>query len=182
MNETVRLAWVRGGLAAAVVLASVVGGVGPSSDKVLASASLASPVGARVMENCLVCFEWYCPSGWHDAFDWPEFGEDRKRVGGAHMSGPCWENTCDDNHPAGCVNTEMTPVTDADLEVLRTAIVARHTAAVSAMLLAHPKQLMLNVKRSAVQLVTCSGSIAMHMPVPAGMTTAISKAITTLAQ
>lgn len=172
-----RAATARSVLGAAVLAVCIAAGMGQSSNKVLALASLAIPVSARVMDACVVCFEWYCESGWHDAFDWEEYGEEWHRNGGAHYSGPCWEYTCDVRHgPTGCVSNESTPLTDGDLEKLRTGVVAGDTAAVSSILSAHPQRLALNLSRSAIQLVSCDGSVGMHMPVPAWMARTLAEA------
>ena len=168
----------RGALGPAVIAVCIASGFSPSSERALASASVATPVTASVLDDCVVCFEWYCDSDWHDAFDWEEYGEEWQRNGGAHNSGPCWEGTCDTRHgPYGCTAKESTPLTDGDIEKLRAAVVASDTRQVSAILSAHPQRLALNVERSAVQLVSCDGSVGMHLPMPAWMTRAATKAV-----
>jgi hypothetical protein len=135
--------------------------------------SVSTPLAPGVMASCeLMCWEPFeaCEEGEHDAFDsampstW-----NAVRNGGAHVTQPlCRTGTCATHHgPLPCLIVEL-PGVDV-LATIQKALISDDAPVIARLISAAPKRIVLNVSRSALQVVGCSGGIVAHMPVSADL-------------
>jgi hypothetical protein len=83
----------------------------------------------------------------------------------------CWEGSCESEHDEGLCNIVPAPgdevaLTAESREAFRRAVAAADAAGIQAFLEAHPSQLSFNSKRSAIQVISCSGRLSEHIPLP----------------
>jgi hypothetical protein len=90
------------------------------------------------------------------------------RNGTAHSH--CVQATCDDRHEQ-CVDAEVPEA--EELGVLEHAATAGDRAKVESILDEY-SSLTVNVDRSALQQVNCSGNVVAHIPVPSALITALA--------
>jgi hypothetical protein len=104
-----------------------------------------------------------CDAGWHDAWNTTPNFYFWTRNGGQH-SYTCYEGTCDTKHGPQCNPVSPNPITTAELEQLRLAIVSHNVQQVAAIVGNHKEELKLNPSRAAVQRLNCKGHVIMHLP------------------
>jgi len=122
--------------------------------------------------------EPYCAGGEHDAWDTHPNFYFWTRNGGAHaFPWDCRPGACDTMHGPYCPLPGLDPMTNAQLEELRTSILSEDVWALSAMVAARSGEVKVNLQRSAIQLVNCDGDVFMHLPIAL----ALAKAVTTAA-
>jgi hypothetical protein len=144
-------------LTIAALWSSVAGG--PQHDEVLAASAGLAP---SVPDPCVACLEVVggesCPTDWHYAWD----GDDEAwtRNGGAHLDGLCRSGTCDTTHGPYCEAT----VPAHELRALQTAAASHDVSTVANALASYPKQITLNVTRSALQVIDCDSAVVLHAP------------------
>lgn len=137
----------------------------------VSAASITTPIVVAQLPDCLDCGEDMCESGWHDAWDTTPAFQRWHRNGGAHLDDACREYTCDVRHGPACepLPDGLVALTTADIETLRATVVAGDAQLIAVLVKAHPKEFTVNVERSAIQLLGCTGMVTMHMPIPAEM-------------
>ena len=135
-----------------------------TSGEVNAVESVAIPVPQSTCVDC--ASPEYCGPDEHDAWNNPN-NAPWHRNGGAHSgTSPCFDGSCDTMHgPFGCTEMFDDPLTRAGLEALRQAIHRNDAAGLNRILASHADQVRLNRQRAAIQVASCVGTIAIHLPV-----------------
>jgi hypothetical protein len=174
--------------ARALALAMLFGGclflIGVVADQrnpaLAAPAVLTTPIMAAMADNCLICVnDCGQESGWHYAFDSDETPqlEIWTRNGGAHLSPDiCKEYACDTRHGPTPCNPNPVQFTGAELEKLRTSILASDASAVARLMATHQGQIVVNAKRLAVQVLDCKGAAMVHLPISEVMVRSVRQA------
>lgn len=113
-----------------------------------------------------------CDPGSHDA--WEGSPINATRNGGVHLNYQCFSGTCDNTHGPLCGGPPESPdFASADLEYLRKHLASNDVREAAAVLASHEKQATVNMLRSAVQVVDCTGSVVAHLPVSETMAAAL---------
>jgi hypothetical protein len=86
------------------------------------------------------------------------------RHGNSHPS-VCGLGTCNEFHPTGCTG-EGPGNNNLDLATSWNAAVTKKYAVIRKMLKEHPKALVLNEKRLALQWMKCDGKVGASLPLP----------------
>lgn len=115
------------------------------------------PVVANPAGECAVhCGGFECPAEWHLAILTQQSFLNAEWGSGPHYDFNCYEGLCADEHPW------CEPIAPA-LEDLRLAL-SRHDLAAVAVLINREDRIQLNVHRSAIQVSSCQGDLAAHLP------------------
>jgi len=120
-----------------------------------------------------------CADGWHDAWDTTPINWFWTRNGGVHQyPQDCREYTCDVRHGPYCPYPGGEPLTTADLERLRVAVLGQDAKAIVESVAARPREIVINAERSAVQIFNCKGRVVMHMPMAPKFTKLVASSLT----
>ena len=122
--------------------------------------------------DCVICHE-DCPEGWHLAAPAGTYSIPAvwTRNGGVHLNGECFTGSCATKHGPAC--TSGSNLAAADVQALRKSILKRDPQAIRSLIAAHPKNMVHNGARSAVQLMNCSGQVIAHLPLSATLSAQI---------
>lgn len=136
-------------------------------------------VMSMVDADCIFCSDRICPDGMHDAWDVDDDGglpggtgsEGSAygmftRNGGSHpRDNRCFEGTCWRKHGPACRASAGGTFAIVDMDRLRGSIESRDVQGVKNLLANYTQSTVLNIERSAVQVINCEGAFIAHFPV-----------------
>ena len=138
----------------------------------LPSASAAAVTSSAVLDDgeagCLFCTNGepiFCAPDEHHAYPGQSGLGTWARAGGAHNGSPCKDGSCETKHGPCALAKAGGSTFETDLELVRSSIDSGDPAAVSRLLLRFAGRVVVNVERSAVQVLGCTGGVVAHLPI-----------------
>lgn len=136
------------------------------------AAVLVMPLSALADDCDIRCTEPPdCDPGEHDA--WEGSPVNAMRNGGVHLDPVCYPGTCDTKHGPMCGPPDFA---NSEFEELRRRLARNDAAGAATLVLAHGREVVVNVERSAVQILDCTGGVVAHLPVSTDLAASLAHA------
>jgi len=149
----------------------------PETSQASEIAMLAGP-GDGEDAGCLFCDdapEMGCSGDEHHAYVGQSGLGPWARAGGPHTVTVCRSGSCDTKHGDCTLAQGSSRTFGKDIEMVRGTIERGDPAAIAGILKQFPQRVVVNVERSAIQVLGCTGEVAAHIPLSNALVADISR-------